>query len=155
MKYTCYDTSCSFDCPFESPAIPDYGPEEGCFNIDYLTNVNTNFRTTLWTGSHLQITLMNLNPGEEIGLEKHDNLDQFLYLVNGAGLVMMGTSPSNLCYQAETSEGNAIVIPAGTYHNLINTEDTPLKLFSIYTPPAHNPGTVHETKEIAEASESY
>ncbi|MBE5962818.1 MAG: cupin domain-containing protein [Lachnospiraceae bacterium] len=150
MKYTCYSNACASGCKRRAASVPDYGPEPACFNIEYLTDLNTNFRTTIWTGEHLQVTLMNINPGEDIGLEIHNDFDQFLRIENGLGLVKMGSSPSNMCYQAEVCEGNAILVPAGTYHNLINLADVPLKLYSIYAPPAHRPGTVHETKEEAE-----
>ena len=91
--------------------------------------------------------------GGEIGLESHSNLDQFLRLEAGFGLVKMGPSPDNLSYQATVSSGYVVLIPAGTYHNLINVGAKPIKLYSIYAPPQHPRGTVHQTKEIADAAE--
>lgn len=133
--------------------INDYGPDPFVVNIENVTLRNRNYRTALWTGEHLQLTLMSIPVGGEIGLEVHPDTDQFLRLEAGHGLVKMGQSPNRLNYQANVSDGYAIFVPAGTYHNLINVGNTPIKLYSIYAPPAHPRGTVHETKEIADASE--
>ncbi len=116
---------------------------------------NPYFRTALWTGEHLQLTLMSIPVGGEIGLESHPELDQFLRLEQGYGLVKMGQSPDKLNYQANVTDGYAVFIPAGTYHNLINEGNTPIKLYSIYAPPQHPKGTIHETKEIADAAEKH
>ena len=131
----------------------DYGPEPFVVNIQKATLQNPNFRTALWTGEHLQLTLMSIPVGGEIGLEAHYNLDQFLRIEAGNGLVKMGSSPDKLNYQTNVSSGYAVFIPAGTYHNLINIGSTPIKLYSIYAPPQHPRGTVHETKEIADKAE--
>lgn len=131
----------------------DYGPEPFVVNIDRATKQNTNFRTALWTGDHLQLTLMSIPVDGDIGLEMHDNLDQFIRIEDGEGLVRMGNSQDNLAYQARVNEDYAIIIPAGTWHNIMNTGDIPLKLYSVYAPPQHPFGTVHATKEMAEAEE--
>ncbi|HHT83574.1 MAG TPA: cupin domain-containing protein [Clostridiales bacterium] len=131
----------------------DFGPRPFVVNIQRATLQNPNFRTALWTGEHLQLTLMSIPVGGEIGLESHSNLDQFLRLEAGFGLVKMGPSPDNLSYQATVSSGYVVLIPAGTYHNLINVGAKPIKLYSIYAPPQHPRGTVHQTKEIADAAE--
>lgn len=128
----------------------DYGPVPMVVNIEQATLQNTNFRTALWTGDHLQLTLMSINPGEEIGLEIHPELDQFLRIEQGQGMVMMGYSRDNLSFRQGVYDNYAILIPAGTWHNLINTSSVPLKLYSIYAPPAHPHGTVHVTKQDAE-----
>lgn len=133
--------------------LTDYGPEPFVINIDRATKQNNTFRTALWTGSHLQVTLMSINVGEDIGLEIHPNLDQFLRIEQGQGLAKMGQNKNNLDFERRVADGYAIVIPAGTWHNLINTGNVPLKLYSIYAPPQHPKGTVHRTKEDAMAAE--
>ncbi|MDG5788836.1 cupin domain-containing protein [Evansella sp. AB-P1] len=139
---------------YENAVVKDYGPEPFVINIEEATKRNNTFRTALWTGEHLQITLMSINVGEDIGLEVHPHLDQFLRIEAGQGVVQMGDSKETLNYQQEVYADHAIVIPAGKWHNLINTGNTPLKLYSIYAPPQHPHGTVHETKEIAMAAET-
>jgi mannose-6-phosphate isomerase-like protein (cupin superfamily) len=130
--------------------LKDYGPEPFVVNIEEATKQNDNFRLALWTGSHLQLTLMSINVGEDIGLEIHPNLDQFLRIEEGQGLVKMGDSKDRLDFQQKVYDDYAFIIPAGKWHNLINTGNTPIKLYSIYAPPQHPFGTVHETKEDAE-----
>lgn len=134
-------------------ALKDYGSQPFVVNIEEASKQNTNFRTALWTGRHLQVTLMSLNVGEDIGLEIHPNLDQFLRIEEGQGLVQMGKSKERLDFQKKVYDDDAIMIPAGTWHNLINTGQTAIKLYSIYAPPQHPFGTVHETKAIAMAAE--
>lgn len=145
--------------PMTSPMMPsleDQGPEAISFNINEAALENDNFRQAIWTGEYFQITLMSIDEGSEIGMEVHTELDQLLYIVSGEGLVLMGDSMDNLDYQESVYEGYAIIIPAGTWHNLVNEGDTPIKLFSLYAPPAHPHGTVHQTKEEAdEAEENY
>lgn len=131
----------------------DFGPKPFVINIDRATRKNNTFRTALWTGSHLQLTLMSIRVGEDIGLENHPNLDQFIRIEQGQGLVKMGDSKDNLNSQKRVSEDYAIIIPAGTWHNLINIGNVPLKLYSIYAPPQHPKGTVHKTKADAIADE--
>ena len=133
--------------------LTDYGPKPFVTNIEQATKQNNNFRTALWTGNHLQLTLMSINAGEDIGLECHPNLDQFLRIEQGQGLVKMGTSKDNLDFRRKVSDDYAIFVPAGTWHNLINTGKKPLKLYSIYAPPQHPKGTVHKTKKEAMATE--
>lgn len=140
---------------FTVPNI-DYGPEPFVTDIERETLRNDNFRTALWTGNHLQLTLMSIPVGGEIGLEVHPNDDQFLRVESGFGQAMMGAEENKLNYRANVSPGYAIFVPAGTWHNLINTGNRPIKLYSIYAPPAHPRGTVHETKEEADkAHEGY
>ncbi len=131
----------------------DFGPEPFAVNIDDAALQNNNFRTALWTGQHLQVTLMSIGVGEDIGLENHPNLDQFLRIEQGRGVVQMGDDPNNLNFQRNVEEDFAIVIPAGKWHNLTNTGNEPLKLYSIYAPPQHPKGTVHKTKADAMAAE--
>jgi len=135
-------------------ALKDYGAKPFVINIDEATLQNNAFRTALWTGDHLQLTLMSIDVDDDIGLEMHSNLDQFIRIEEGKGLVQMGEKKDNLNYQRRISKDYAIIIPAGTWHNLINTGNKPLKLYSIYAPPQHPRGTVHRTKADAIAAEN-
>lgn len=136
-----------------SPILKDHGGEPFVVNINQVAKQNNNYRTTIWTGNHLQVTLMSINIGEDIGLEIHPNVDQFLRIEEGQGLVQMGKSKDNLNFVKNVGEDYAIIVPAGTWHNVTNTGNTPLKLYSIYAPPNHPFGTVHRTKAEAEAAE--
>jgi mannose-6-phosphate isomerase-like protein (cupin superfamily) len=133
--------------------LVDYGPEPFVVNINEVTKQNDTYRTALWTGSHLQLTLMSINVGEDIGLEIHPHLDQFIRIEEGQGLVKMGDRKDRLDFQEKVYDDFAFIIPAGKWHNLINTGNIPIKLYSIYAPPQHPKSTVHDTKAIAEAAE--
>ncbi|HYE09046.1 MAG TPA: cupin domain-containing protein [Patescibacteria group bacterium] len=133
--------------------LKDYGPEPFAVNINEATKQNNTFRTVLWTGKHLQLTLMSIKVGGDIGLEIHPDLDQFIRIEEGQGVVKMGDRKDRLDFQEKVYVDFAFIIPAGKWHNLINTGKRPLKLYSIYAPPQHPKGTVHETKAIAEAAE--
>ncbi|MFW5980783.1 MAG: cupin domain-containing protein [Halanaerobiaceae bacterium] len=136
--------------PRRHPNLRDYGPYPFTINIERATVQNDYYRFALWTGEYLQLTLMSINAGEEIGLEIHPDHDQFIRIERGRGIVMMGDSEDQLDYRAAVYDDYAIFIPAGKWHNLINTGRKPLKLYSIYAPPEHPHGTVHETKEDEE-----
>ena len=133
--------------------LRDYGPVPIVVDIEEAAERNNTFRTVLWTGNYLQLTLMSINVGDDIGLEMHPDVDQFIRIEDGDGLVRLGASRGNLNFQKRVDSDNAIVIPAGTWHNLINTGNKPLKVYSIYAPPHHPWGTVHMTKEDASAAE--
>ncbi len=133
----------------------DYGPGPFVMNIEDAAKLNSNFRTALWTGEHLQLTLMSINPGEDIGFEVHPHLDQFIRIEEGSGIFVMGDQKDNLDFQRNVSADDAFIIPAGKWHNLVNSGRRPLKLYSIYAPPQHPFGTVHATKEEAEAAEEH
>lgn len=130
--------------------IRDYGPEPFVININEATMQNNNFRTALWTGKHLQVTLMSINVGESIGLEMHPDVDQFIRIEQGYGLVQMGNDKNNLNFERKVYDEFAIIIPAGKWHNLTNIGNVPIKLYSIYAPPNHPKGTIHRTKADAE-----
>lgn len=130
--------------------IRDYGPEPFVMNINEVTKQNNNFRTALWTGNHLQVTLMSINVGESIGLEMHPDVDQFIRIEQGYGLVQMGNNKNNLNFERKVYDDFAIIIPAGKWHNLTNIGNVPIKLYSIYAPPNHPKGTIHRTKADAE-----
>ena len=115
-------------------------------NIAEATRRNPNYRTALWTGCYLQLTLMSINVGEDIGLEMHPFVDQFIRIEQGQGLVKMGDREEGLDFQRMVYEDDVVLIPAGKWHNLINTGNIPLKLYSIYAPPEHPRGTVHVTR---------
>ncbi|AGY76394.2 cupin domain-containing protein [Clostridium autoethanogenum] len=133
--------------------LKDYGPQPFVVNINKAAKQNNTFRTVLWTGKHLQVTLMSINVGDDIGLEIHPNVDQFIRIEEGQGLVKMGKSKYNLNFQKKVYDDFAIMIPAGTWHNVINTGDKALKVYSIYAPPQHPRNTVHITKADAQAAE--
>lgn len=124
----------------------DAGASPYLLDIDQTTIDNTTFRTAVWTGQHLQLTVMSIEPGEDVGLEMHDHLDQFLRIESGVARVQMGPSAERLEIDEEVGEDWAVLVPAGFWHNLINVGSTPLKLYSIYAPPEHPHGTVHTTK---------
>lgn len=122
-------------------------------DIEKATLENDTFRTVLFTGAHLQMTVMCIQPGEEIGVEKHDDLDQFVRIEQGSGQVQMGSSKDDLSEVRDIEDDWAAIIPGGTWHNVVNTGTEPLRLYSIYTPPEHPEGTVHQTKADADADE--
>jgi mannose-6-phosphate isomerase-like protein (cupin superfamily) len=136
---------------YDSIILKDYGPQPYVVNIDKATKQNNNYRTTLWTGNHLQLTLMSIKVGGDIGVEVHPVIDQFIRIEEGQGIAQMGPSKNNLNFKKNVYDGFAIFVPAGTWHNVVNTGNKPLKLYSIYAPPQHPHGTVHATKEIAHA----
>ena len=133
--------------------INDYGKQPFVLNIEQATLANENFRVAKWTGTNLQMTLMTIQAGDDIGLEVHEDHDQFLRIEQGQASVEMGPSETDLSFQEVASDDFAIFVPAGTWHNVINTGDEPLKLYSIYAPSEHAHGTVHVTKAEAEAAE--
>ena len=134
--------------------LKDYGSNPFVANIHDAAEQNNTFRTVLWTGNNLQVTLMSIAVGDDIGVEVHTTGDQFIRIEEGEGLVKMGDSKDELNFQKEVSEDSAIMIPAGKWHNVINTGNKPLKLYAIYAPPEHPRDTVHETKADAEAAEN-
>lgn len=131
----------------------DQGPCPFVTNLCHDAMQNNNFRTARWTGFDLQLTLMSIPC--EIGLEIHYHNDQFLYIESGSGIMMMGQCKDNLDYQCKVSPGTGIFIPANTRHNLINTGDCPIKLFSVYAPPQHPHGTIHVTKADSDRAEEH
>ncbi len=133
-----------------APQIKDYGAEPFVVNIDGFAKANQNYRTALWTGEHLQVTLMSIPVGGDIGIEVHTDTDQFIRIESGYALVMMGKSEDDLTYRQRVNSNYAVIIPAGTWHNIINIGNSPLKVYSIYAPPKHPFGTVDRTKAEAQ-----
>lgn len=109
-------------------------------DIEKLTEENDNFREVLYTGKHMQLVLMTLQPGEDIGLEVHDGHDQFFRIEEGEGEVVIDGVTTQI------EDDDAIIVPAGAEHNVINTGDEPLRLYTIYSPPEHRDGVLHPTK---------
>lgn len=133
----------------------DYGKKPYVVDIEEYTKENENFRVAIWTGDHLQVTLMSIEVGGEIGLEIHNGIDQFLRIEEGEGLCLMGDSPDNLTFQREVGDDDSIFVPAGVWHNVKNTGDKPLKIYSIYAGPEHPAGTIHKTYEEAMEAEHH
>ena len=129
--------------------LKDHGPAPLVVNIEDYTLENENFRLVLWTGEYLQVALMSIPVGGEIGLEVHDG-DQFLRIESGRGRAMMGSTRDALTIIKDVEDDYAIFVPAGKWHNLINTGNTPLKIYSIYAPVEHPHSTVHRTPECDE-----
>lgn len=167
--YSFYPPYYPYPHPYEQPAYPytedryypplsneemdrqgDHGNQPYVFNIEHATERNRAFRRAVWTGQHLQVTLMRLLPGEDIGLEIHPNTDQFIRVEDGRGVVQMGNRRNNLTFERRIREDDAILIPAGMWHNIRNTGRESLHLYSIYAPPEHPRGTIHRTKQDAQ-----
>lgn len=117
-------------------------------NIEDLTNENTDFRKVLYTGAHVQLVLMTLEPAEEIGMEVHEENDQFFRFESGLGTVIVGET------EYKVGDGDVVVVPAGTPHNVMNTGSEPLKLYTLYAPAHHKDGIVRATKQEAADNEA-
>ena len=133
--------------------IEDIGPEPQSFDLERATVENADYRSVAWTGKYLQLTLMSIPVGGDVGLEAHPETDQFLRLDAGRGRVQMGPAKDRLDFEREVGDGWAIFVPAGTWHNVINIGDEPLQLYAIYSPVHHAPGRVHQTAEDAARDE--
>jgi mannose-6-phosphate isomerase-like protein (cupin superfamily) len=119
-------------------------------NLEQETEKNMDFRRVLYTGKHSQLVLMSLNPGEEIGEETHEDVDQFFRFESGEGKVTIDG------VEHPVKNGNGVIIPAGAKHNVVNTsKHTNLKLYTIYSPPEHEDGVIRHTKKDAMASEEH
>lgn len=130
--------------------IKDIGPQPIVFDIEEETTANEAYRTVAWSGKYLQVTLMSIPIGGEIGLEIHPETDQFLRVEQGKGLALLGDDKDHLDSEQRIEDDFVVIIPAGKWHNVTNAGDEPLKLYSIYAPAHHKPGKVQQTKEIAE-----
>lgn len=133
--------------------LTDPGPRPNAFDIEQATTDNENYRRTVWTGKYLQVTLMSIPVGSSIGLEVHPETDQFLRLDAGRGRCVMGPSKEDLSFQQDVGDGWSIQVPAGLWHDVINTGDEPLRLYAVYAPVHHAQGIVQETAEKAEEDE--
>jgi len=136
-------------------SFTDEGKNPYVVDIEHATLSNENYRTTLWTGEHLQMTVMNIDAGGDIGLEVHSDGDQFLRVEAGKARVQMGPAEDDLPFERDVEDDWVILVPAGTWHNVVNIGDGPLKVYALYAPPEHPPGTVHATKADADADEHH
>lgn len=133
--------------------ITDIGPKPQVFNLEEATLANDQYRQVAWTGKHLQLTLMSIPVGGDIGLEVHPETDQFLRLDGGRGRVQMGPAEHQLDQDWEVEDGFAIFVPAGMWHNVTNIGDEPMRLYAVYAPVHHAAGKVHPTQADSEADE--
>ncbi len=131
----------------------DIGPDPQSFDLEAATLANTTYRTVAWSGRYLQLTLMSIPPGDDIGLEAHPETDQFLRLDGGRGRVQMGPAEDQLEFDQEVEDGWAILVPAGTWHNVTNIGDEPMQVYAVYAPVHHAPGIVQPTARDAEQDE--
>ncbi len=132
--------------------IIDNGPAPTVVKVEELTVSNDNYRTTLWTGANLQMTLMAIQPGQDIGLEVHQDTDQFLRIEQGEAKVSIGPDKDSMQTWSAT-DGDGVFVPAGSWHNLESVGSEALKLYSIYAPSHHPHGTVHTTRAEADEAE--
>ncbi len=131
------------------PFLTDYGQEMMTMELSNMSKRNNAFRKSLWTGDNLQLTMMSLRPGEDLGLEVHPFQDQIILIQQGTGTVQMGPRRDRLTYKKQVKPGDGIFVPAGIWHNLTNTGRVPMKLLAVYGPAVHPYGTVHQTKAQA------
>ncbi len=139
-----------FHHPTECGCETDHGPKPYAANIMHTARQNHNFRTAFWSGCHLQMTLMCIPDCGDIGVEMHSDTDQFIRVEEGQAIVRMGTCKDKLDFHYRLGVGDAVFVPSGTWHNVSNTGNCPLKLSSLYAPPKHPRGTIHHTKADAE-----
>lgn len=133
--------------------ITDIGPKPQSFDLEQATLENENYRTVVWSGRYLQVTLMSIPVGSDIGLEAHPDTDQFLRLDGGRGRVQMGPAKDQLTFDKEVSDGWCILVPAGTWHNVTNVGDEPMQIYAIYAPAHHKPGKIHKSFDEGEADQ--
>ena len=122
-------------------------------DIERITLENGTFRTVVFTGTHTQLTVMRLAPGEEIGREAHPQLDQFLRVEQGRARLELGATGDRIDETHDVEADWAFIVPAGVWHNVVNVGDDEVKLYSLYSPPEHPDGVVHRTKADADAAE--
>jgi len=133
--------------------VLDIGPEPQSFDIEGATNQNPDYRAVAWSGRYLQVTLMSIPVGGDIGLEVHPETDQFLRLETGKGRVQMGAAKNQLTFDETVSHGWCVLVPAGTWHNITNMGAAPMQVYAIYAPAHHKPGKVQSTAAIASADQ--
>ena len=131
--------------------IEDIGPQPQSFDLETSTKENTNYRSVVWSGRYLQVTLMSIPVGSDIGLEMHPETDQFIRLDAGRGRVQIGTAKDQLAFEKEVSDGWCILIPAGSWHNVTNIGEQPMQVYAVYAPAHHKPGKIHKTASAAAA----
>lgn len=129
----------------------DIGPSPQSFDLEQATRENRRYRNVVWSGRHLQLTLMSIPAGSDIGLEMHPDTDQFLRIDAGRGRAQIGASRETLDFDGEVSDGWCVLIPAGTWHNVSNIGSEPMQIYALYAPAHHKPGKIHETAADAMA----
>lgn len=129
----------------------DSGPEFLSLDIEEYTEKNTNFRTTLWTGEQMQLTLMCIPVGGDIGEEIHTDIEQFIRIEEGKGEVFIGETQETMKSVKKVGGDDIVIIPKGVWHNIKNIGEKPMKLYSIYAPVEHPKGTIHVTMEEGQA----
>ena len=132
----------------ENKCKNEHGKEVYSANIGRIACKNQNFRESVWTGKYLQMTLMSISCGEDIGVEVHCDTDQYIRVEQGMAIALTGNSANNLCNRHKLNTGDAIFIPAGTWHNIINASRRTLKLSSVYAPPHHPKCTIEKNKPL-------
>ena len=133
--------------------IKDIGPKPNAFDLENATKDNPNYRTVAWTGKYLQLTLMSIPVGASIGLEVHPETDQFLRLDAGKGHVKIGPSKDTFTFEKDVEDGWCMMIPAGSWHDVVNTGDEPMQLYAVYAPVHHAAGKVQPTAADAQRDE--
>ena len=123
-------------------------------DVEKVTLDNDTFRTVVFTGAHTQLTVMRLGPGEDIGREAHEHFDQFLRIEQGRGRVELGPTEDETTETHDVEDDWAVIVPAGVWHNVVNTGSGDLKLYSLYSPPEHPDGTVHKTRAESDEAEA-
>jgi len=131
--------------------IEDIGPRPQAFDLEKATRDNPNYRTVAWSGRYLQVTLMSIPVGADIGLEAHPDTDKFLRLDAGRGRVRMGESQDSLTFEEVVTDGWCVWAPAGIWHDIANVGDVPMQVYAIYAPAHHKPGKIHRTASDAAA----
>ena len=131
--------------------LKDIGPQPQSFDMELASKENTDYRSVAWSGRYLQVTLMSIPVGGDIGLEAHPETDQFLRLDAGRGCVQMGAAKDKLTFEKDVSDGWCVLVPAGTWHNITNIGAAPMQVYAIYAPAHHTPGKVQATAAVAEA----
>ncbi|AVM41739.1 cupin domain-containing protein [Fastidiosipila sanguinis] len=127
----------------------DRGKQGLVENMEAWTLDNDKYRVAVWTGKYFQMTVQAIQPGDDIDLEVHEESDQFLRIEQGTGVCRMGDAEDNLTFEEKIEPESAILVPAGTWHQVVNTGDEVMKLYTIYAKPDHVEGTVHDTHEDA------
>ena len=133
--------------------IKDVGPQPQSFDLESATKDNAEYRSVAWSGRYLQVTLMSIPVGGDVGLEAHPDTDQFLRLDTGHGRVQMGAAKDALTFEKDVSDGWCVLVPAGTWHNITNTGTTPMQLYTVYAPAHHRPDAVQATAAAAKADQ--
>lgn len=133
----------------------DHGGEPFTVDIEEYTEANDNFRTTIWTGSTLQLTLMSIPVGGDIGAEIHANTEQFIRLESGKGEVYFGDTQESMQPYRVVEGDDIVIVPKGKWHNIKNIGDEPMKLYSLYAPVEHERGTIHVTMAEGQAAEHH